>query len=238
MPRRWLATRRRKAVAAAVAGTIVVATAASALTFTPLFGARRFDVTGNRTLESEQVLAAAGLELGTNVAHLDAGEVEDRLRADPWVEDATVERDLPGTVIIHVRERVPVVKLLGGTALAGDGTALPGAEAARLPEIRASYGSLQPGSAAAAAAAVAALAPRIRVRVLAVVVQPDGWMQVQLRNGVGVIYGDASGPGAKAASLQAILRWANEVRSELRRVDVSVPSAPSVILVDGSTFLP
>ncbi|MGZ8567119.1 MAG: FtsQ-type POTRA domain-containing protein, partial [Actinomycetota bacterium] len=55
------------------------------MTFTPLFGARRFDVTGNRTLRSEQVLAAAGLELGINVAHLDAGEVEDRLRADPWV---------------------------------------------------------------------------------------------------------------------------------------------------------
>ncbi len=133
---------------------------------------------------------------------------------------------------------MPVATLLGGTALASDGTVLPGASTARLPEIRPSYGSLQPGSAAAAAAAIAALAPTIRDRVLAVVVQPDGWMLVQLRNGVSVVYGDASAPGAKAASLHAILRWARDVGSELRRVDVSVPSTPSVTLASGSTYAP
>jgi cell division protein FtsQ len=235
---RWLRTRRRTVLVVAIAGTIVVATAASAITFTPVFGARRIDVTGNRTLETEEVLAAAGLELGVNVAHLDTRAVEDRLRADPWVEEAIVERDLPGTIVVRVRERVPVATLLGGTAVAGDGTVLPDAPVARLPEIRASYGSLEPASASAAAAAVAALSPGVRGRVLAVVVQPDGWMHVQLRNGVGVIYGDASHPGAKAASLQAILRWANDAGSSLQRVDVSVPSTPSATLAGGSTYVP
>jgi cell division protein FtsQ len=53
--------------------------------------------------------------LGTPVLRVDTGDIERRLEATPFVEDARVDARFPHTVDIDVRERRPVVAFRGGT---------------------------------------------------------------------------------------------------------------------------
>lgn len=72
------------------------------------FEVRHVEVTGIHRSPSLPVYAAA-LEGPTNSMLLvDLDSVRDRLRALPWVADASVSRRLPDTLRIDVTERVPV----------------------------------------------------------------------------------------------------------------------------------
>src|SRR5262245_61541901 len=235
MPRRSL-PRRRSVVIALTAVAVLATVVAVGITFTPLFGARAILVRGNVALEADRVVRLAGLEMGVNVAHLDVAAAETRLRRDPWVADASIRRDLPGTIVIEIRERRPMAAVRGGPILAGDGTVLPGAEPVgsagqRLPEIVPSFGELDPIAAAGAAEALAAMRASLRRLVAAVVVEPDRSLAIHLRTGVRVDYGVPDDLWAKGASLRAVLDWADREGSELTRVDVTVSSAPTAILV-------
>ncbi|MCS6901142.1 MAG: FtsQ-type POTRA domain-containing protein [Polyangiaceae bacterium] len=50
----------------------------------------------------------AGVELGTNVFSIDLEAARRGLLSDPWIERATIDRKLPGTLRIHVTEREPL----------------------------------------------------------------------------------------------------------------------------------
>src|SRR5437773_11224348 len=98
------ATRRTKAIA--IVGLPVILIAAFALaSYTPLFRVRDVRIEGAVTLSRERVLELAKIGPGTNVFHLDTSAVETALTADPWIVSATVERHLPGTVVIRLLER-------------------------------------------------------------------------------------------------------------------------------------
>jgi len=209
--------------------------------YTPMFHMREVRIEGATTVSRAQVLELAGIGPGTNVFHLDTAAAERSLATDPWIETATVERDLPSTVVIRIRERSPVARSSVGSALAvlaGDGVILPGASADGLPEIRASVGELPDDVRSGAATALAALTPILRARVSAVVAQPSGDLVMDLAGDLTVQYGPAGDDVAKAASLRAVLAWAATQHAALREVDVSVPQAPSATLTDGSTLTP
>lgn len=54
------------------------------------------------------VAAAVGLRRGDPLFGFDPGAIRSRLVALPWVREATVQRQLPGTVRIRIAERVPL----------------------------------------------------------------------------------------------------------------------------------
>ena len=58
-------------------------------------------------------------------------------------------------------------------------------------------------------------------------------IELHTRDGVRVVYGDASAPGAKGIALQAVLIWLEQHRVEPLYVDVSAPTAPAVMPVNG-----
>jgi cell division protein FtsQ len=233
-------TRMAKTIAIVALPVILVAVFATA-TYTPLFGARDIRVEGADRLSRGQVLARAGIGPGTNVFHLDASAVEGALASDPWIAEAIVERHLPGTIVIRVRERAPIARSIVGSspaALAGDGVILPGAATDGLPEIRASVGELPDDVRSDAARALAALGPILRARVSAVVAQPSGVLDMDLAGDLTVHFGAAGEDAAKAAALRAVLAWAVMQRVTLRDIDLTVPQAPSATLADGSIFTP
>lgn len=58
----------------------------------------------------------AGVSLGKNIFTLDLEAARRGLLADPWIERATVDRKLPGTVTLQVVEREPLALIsLGGS---------------------------------------------------------------------------------------------------------------------------
>lgn len=75
------------------------------------FAIREIQVEGRERLERDEILRAAGIDLGTNVFERDPEEVRARLLAHPWVAEAEVTRQLPGAYSIGVVEHHPVALL-------------------------------------------------------------------------------------------------------------------------------
>lgn len=68
----------------------------------------RVDVRGSRFLSEGEVRELLGPAVGENILGLDIESLKSRLRASPWVADATVRRALPDTLQVEVHERVPL----------------------------------------------------------------------------------------------------------------------------------
>jgi cell division protein FtsQ len=228
---------RRRAGLAAAAVLLTLIAILWGVTFTPLFALRHVEVEGNVALTSSDVSTLGGIGEGTNVFHLDAERVERAIEEDPWVASATVERDLPTTVVVHVVEREPVARA-GTRVFAADGTVLPDAPMQGIPEISTDFGPLDPDDVRSAAGAAGAMAPVVRERVDLMLLEPDGDLLLTLRDGVTVVYGRPGQEGAKAESLRALLRWAGERGVTIESADVSVPSAPTLRLPDGVVLAP
>jgi cell division protein FtsQ len=68
----------------------------------------RVEVRGSRFLSEGEVRELLGPAVGENILGLDIAALKARLRASPWVEDATVTRTLPDTLRVEVHERAPL----------------------------------------------------------------------------------------------------------------------------------
>ncbi|HEU4523939.1 MAG TPA: FtsQ-type POTRA domain-containing protein, partial [Gemmatimonadales bacterium] len=66
------------------------------------------EVRGSRFLSEGEVRELLGPAVGENILGLDIEALKARLRASPWVADATITRTLPDTLRVVVRERVPL----------------------------------------------------------------------------------------------------------------------------------
>jgi cell division protein FtsQ len=68
----------------------------------------RLEVRGSHFLSEGEVRELVGPAVGENILGLDIEALKARLRASPWVADATVTRALPDTLRVEIRERVPL----------------------------------------------------------------------------------------------------------------------------------
>ncbi|HEX9187130.1 MAG TPA: FtsQ-type POTRA domain-containing protein [Vicinamibacteria bacterium] len=68
----------------------------------------RLEVRGSHFLSEGEVRDLASPAVGESILALDIEALKARLRASPWVRDATVTRALPDTVRLEIHERVPL----------------------------------------------------------------------------------------------------------------------------------
>ena len=88
---------------------------------------RHVEVNGYRYLQPTDVLKRLRVDSTTSV-WTDPGELEHRVKSHPLVRSVTVDRNLPGTLVVHVTENVPLayVAAAGGLrAVDSDGRFLP-----------------------------------------------------------------------------------------------------------------
>lgn len=214
-------------VAALVAMVMAVGVGIS---LTPIFEAEQVLVRGTAHLRPEQVRRISGLVIGTNVLHADLAASVAQLERSGWIAEATAERELPNILIIEIRERLPVGRTLGDQAavVMGDGTVVEGVRLPRLPRIWIrGPGSGAEASVAKLAAALGALSSGVRAQVVGATMRPDGVLILQLRDGVGVVFGPPIEVTQKARVLEEMLRWAMHQGLRLGSVDVTVPQAPT-----------
>jgi cell division protein FtsQ len=111
---------RKRAVFAAKGflGVLVLMATSGAFIFiydyftqTPHFQVRRVVVTGMQRLSRPQVMEIAGVGLQTNVLSVNLATTRKRLLAEPWVAEATVGREIPSGLQLHIREEVPLALL-------------------------------------------------------------------------------------------------------------------------------
>lgn len=235
----------RRWTVAAIA-SILLATLAVAATYTPLFAASDIQIEGSDGISRAALLALARVDQDSNVFHLDTLAVERRLERDPRILEARVITSLPDALTIELVARTPVgVVGTGGVGTAmdlvgADGIVIgPARDAVDLPALLGpDGGSVGARSLATAAAAAGALDPTLRRAVDAVVVTPDGGVEVRLTAGFSASLGDASELSAKAASLAALLAWVQERDVRVVSADLSVPGSPTAKLAQGSIAVP
>ena len=68
----------------------------------------RVEVRGSHFLSEGEVRELLGPAVGENILGLDIEGLKSRLRASPWVAEATVARTLPDTLRVEIRERAPL----------------------------------------------------------------------------------------------------------------------------------
>lgn len=78
------------------------------------FATRVIEIEGLSRLDRDEVLRWTGLAPGQNVFQVSADQAESRLLRHPWVLSASVERRLPGTYRIRIRENRPAALLSMG----------------------------------------------------------------------------------------------------------------------------
>ena len=62
-------------------------------------------INGRKQLTQDEVLATGGVNGRSSLLFLDAATVRDKLKANPWIADATVQKFYPGQLQIDITER-------------------------------------------------------------------------------------------------------------------------------------
>ncbi|TDQ55681.1 cell division protein FtsQ [Actinomycetospora succinea] len=90
-------------------GLLVVAALVYLTVWSPLLDVREVQVVGAAPDQVEAVRGAAAVEPGTSLLWLDADGVAESVRGLPRVATVDVSRDWPGTLVVTVAEREPVL---------------------------------------------------------------------------------------------------------------------------------
>ena len=102
----------------------------------PLFALNALEIEGLQILDGDDVLAASGLAVGTNIFTVDLQEVEQRLEEVCWIERVLVVRKPPDRLGVEIveRRRAAWVELGAIYGISRDGVLLPQDRAAGEPE--------------------------------------------------------------------------------------------------------
>ncbi len=190
---------------------------------------RHIVVSGERLTTTAEIISALGVPLGSPIMRFSPADAETRIEQLPFVETASVSRQLPGTVVVAVTERKPYAVwqdngrfvLIDRTGKVVEDQGLNGKDAeafARLPLV------VGHGAASGAGAIIATLdgLPTIRAEVVAMVRVGDRRWNLDLRNGCEVLLPEAEeGPAlARLASLEAKFQL---FKRPLATIDMRLP---------------
>lgn len=229
------ASAKRLRLVAIVSAVAAVAIIAIALSNSSWLDVDAIEVDGVDRADPRQIVNASGIELGSPLVEVDLARSTEAVRQVPWVADATIDRNLDGTITIAITERVGVVAIPAGDRFAlVDRTGrqlelveaqpdsfLPvvGVEASGVP------GQLLDDSGQSVVSLVEALTPTVRDASSGIILTEDR-LQLELTIGGRADLGDERGLGEKLGALETIL--ARVDLACVAVIDVRVPDAPTV----------
>ncbi len=82
-----------------------------------IFNIRSIEINGINRLSREEVLALSGFEMGEHIYEANLNKAQTMIKTNFWVEQVSVERKLPSTLSINIKERVPVAAIVMPDAL-------------------------------------------------------------------------------------------------------------------------
>jgi len=83
--------------------------------FSPILSLRTVVVEGTSRVDAGAVRSEVEAQLGTPLALIDYGRIDAGLRAFPVIQSYTTETIPPGTIVLHITEREPVVSIASAT---------------------------------------------------------------------------------------------------------------------------
>ena len=77
-----------------------------------LFNVRNIEVNGVNRLAKEDVVALSGFQIGEHIYEANLNKAQTMIKTNFWVEQVSIERQLPSSLIINIKERVPVAAII------------------------------------------------------------------------------------------------------------------------------
>lgn len=222
---RW----RRLSITITVTLALLAFTGYMIIWHTSVLGLDAVRVVGQKTVPAQQVIAAAGLRVGSPLAAADLSGARDRVQRIPQIAAASVSRDWPHTVVISVVERTAAALIpdaggydvvdASGVVFGRAASALPGLTVIQVQGGADVKAAVVPG----ALAALKALPSDIAHRVTGITASSPYSITLRLSGGVTVDWGGGDDASAKAQDLAALMHVRKAVR-----YDVSAPEAPAM----------
>jgi cell division protein FtsQ len=118
---------------------------------------REIRVNGEHILSAREILDLAGIERTQKLYGLDINAVRRRVESNPYIQSASVTRDVPGTVVITVHERSPVAAIVADRTVYLDDSAhvLPPVKSSLLLDVPILTGVITPSESTTAPGAPA-----------------------------------------------------------------------------------
>ncbi len=73
----------------------------------PIFNIKNIEVVNNEQVSSETIISLSGLKTDNNIFKFNKTEVIKQIEENAYIEDVKIQRKIPNTILIDVRERVP-----------------------------------------------------------------------------------------------------------------------------------
>jgi len=230
---------RRRIIISAGLVVLLVGLAAGAL-YSPLLQLRHVTVLGDRHLTSSEVIATSKLRVGDRLIDVDSSAVASRIARLPWVRTVRVTRRWPDGVAIQMTERdaVALVATPSGSRLViatgGRIAGLAGPFDEALPvvtlpsDVKVRIGTVLPEAVAASVEMLGAMPDDVAVHAGGASVSSAGDLTLTLRPSGQLLFGDAHEVEQKYRSAETIL-GGSVALDHLERLDVRIPSAPTVL---------
>lgn len=79
--------------------------------YSPIFNITDIQVINNNNISQQEIISLSGIQKGENTFKLFKGEIINKIKENPYVENVTIRRVLPGTVQIEIEERTAAFML-------------------------------------------------------------------------------------------------------------------------------
>ncbi|KAB1661893.1 FtsQ-type POTRA domain-containing protein [Pseudoclavibacter sp. CFCC 13796] len=210
-----------------IIGLAVVIAVTIGLVFSPWLSVQHIEVRGTQRASAAELSDALSDQVGRPIIGLSGAQIERELQQFSAVESYSIRAELPGTLIVTVTERAPI-----GVFKKGDSYLLVDAagvvvQSADQPEE--GYPTLQVASTDPQSPAFSSVAAVLRsldgdllAQVASAQASTQDDVQLTLRSGTTVVWGDGSETELKARVLRALVGD----RPDAKHIDVSSPSLP------------
>lgn len=81
------------------------------ITQTSFFAIKKISINGAETITESEILNTADVVLHDNIMSKNLYHIQKRLIRHPWIRDAAVKRKIPSTLMISLREEIPLARL-------------------------------------------------------------------------------------------------------------------------------
>lgn len=72
---------------------------------TPIFNISEIQVEGNEKVSPETIISLSGLQKGENIFRFTKSGVENKIKQEPYVQQIEIQRKIPNTVVLSIKER-------------------------------------------------------------------------------------------------------------------------------------
>jgi len=182
------------------------------------------EVEGRETTDRATIMAALAAERGTPILAVSPRRAKEKLENLPWVRSATIERRLPGTLVVRLVERHPLAvwQHAGKHELVDRaGEVIPVRDLTRFARLPTVVGD-DAASHATALIDMLAREPEIAARVTAAIRVDDRRWNLRIDNAIDVLLPEAN--PAEAWARLAVQERANKLlQRDIQTVDMRLP---------------